>query len=152
MLSGRRLDLLNPALKPQVQAGGRMLASDYIRRWKLAADTARTFKARWDHVDVIALPTQSNTPPTIAELASGGDRRGDANEMRNTDWVSLLRLCAISMPAALDDAGIPVGLQLVAPAMAEERLIAMATACERVLGTARQRIGRPPLCSDDLAT
>lgn len=39
------------------------------------------------------------------------------------------------MPVGLDRAGMPVGLQLTAPAYAEERLLTIALAVERVLGT-----------------
>ena len=45
----------------------------------------------------------------------------------------------------LDKAGMPVGLQLIAPAWAEERLLAIALAAERVLGTATERLGIPTL-------
>ena len=37
------------------------------------------------------------------------------------------------------------GLQLIAPAWAEERLLAIALAAERVLGTATERLGIPTL-------
>jgi hypothetical protein len=40
------------------------------------------------------------------------------------------------MPVGRDRAGMPVGLQLTAPACAEERLLAIARAAERLLGTA----------------
>jgi Asp-tRNA(Asn)/Glu-tRNA(Gln) amidotransferase A subunit family amidase len=43
---------------------------------------------------------------------------------------------------------MPVGLQLIAGAGREERLLAVALACEKVLGTARQRLGAPPRCVD----
>ena len=46
----------------------------------------------------------------------------------------------------LDGAGMPVGLQLVARHSTEERLLAASLACERVLGTPRQRLGVPPMC------
>jgi aspartyl-tRNA(Asn)/glutamyl-tRNA(Gln) amidotransferase subunit A len=54
-------------------------------------------------------------------------------------------LCAITLPVGRDRAGMPVGLQLIAPAGAEERLLAIALAAERVLGTAADRLGTPPL-------
>jgi Asp-tRNA(Asn)/Glu-tRNA(Gln) amidotransferase A subunit family amidase len=44
-------------------------------------------------------------------------------------------LCAITMPVGLDRAGMPVGLQLTAPAHAEEKLLTIALTAERVLGT-----------------
>ena len=65
--------------------------------------------------------------------------------MRNTVAVNYLGLCAITMPVGLDRAGMPVGLHLTAPAGAEERLLAIALAAERVLGTAADRLGTPPL-------
>jgi Asp-tRNA(Asn)/Glu-tRNA(Gln) amidotransferase A subunit family amidase len=40
---------------------------------------------------------------------------------------------------------MPVGLQLIAPANTEEKLIAAASAIERVLGTPVQKIGLPPV-------
>lgn len=40
---------------------------------------------------------------------------------------------------------MPVGLQLIAPANAEERLLTIALAAECVLGTAADRLGTPPL-------
>ena len=51
------------------------------------------------------------------------------------------------MPVGCDRAGMPVGLQLIAPAGAEERLVAIGLAAERVLGTAADRLGTPPLLS-----
>jgi Asp-tRNA(Asn)/Glu-tRNA(Gln) amidotransferase A subunit family amidase len=48
------------------------------------------------------------------------------------------------MPVGRDRAGMPVGLQLTAPARAEEPLLAIALAAERVLGAAA-RLGTPPL-------
>ena len=44
-----------------------------------------------------------------------------------------------------DRAGMPVGLQLTAPAHAAEKLLTIALAAERVLGTAADRLGTPPL-------
>ena len=42
-------------------------------------------------------------------------------------------------------AEMPVGLQLTVPAHAEKRLLAIALAAERVLGTAADRLGTPSL-------
>jgi len=59
--------------------------------------------------------------------------------------VNYLGLCAITMPVGRDRAGMPVWLQLTAPARAEEPLLAIALAAERVLGTAADRLGTPPM-------
>jgi Asp-tRNA(Asn)/Glu-tRNA(Gln) amidotransferase A subunit family amidase len=40
---------------------------------------------------------------------------------------------------------MPVGLQFIAPAWAEEKLLAVALAAERVLGAPAERLGSPPI-------
>jgi Asp-tRNA(Asn)/Glu-tRNA(Gln) amidotransferase A subunit family amidase len=42
---------------------------------------------------------------------------------------------------------MPVGLQLIAPLWAEEKLLAIALAAERLLGNATERLGTPPVLS-----
>ncbi|MDH5493541.1 MAG: amidase family protein, partial [Myxococcales bacterium] len=56
-----------------------------------------------------------------------------------------LGLCALTMPCGKDAAGMPVGLQLIAPPGAEERLLTVASTLERVLGRPIDRLGRAPL-------
>jgi Asp-tRNA(Asn)/Glu-tRNA(Gln) amidotransferase A subunit family amidase len=41
---------------------------------------------------------------------------------------------------------MPVGLQLIAKGGNDERLVAIACATERVLGTPREILGTPPMC------
>ena len=65
----------------------------------------------------------------------------------NTQPINLLGLCTMTLPAGLDRQGLPVGLQLAAGAMQDERLLAAALAFERVLGTSGERLGTPPMCS-----
>jgi aspartyl-tRNA(Asn)/glutamyl-tRNA(Gln) amidotransferase subunit A len=50
------------------------------------------------------------------------------------------------LPVGLDRLGMPVGLQLIAKGGEDERLVAIAGAAERVLGTPRQILGVPPTC------
>jgi aspartyl-tRNA(Asn)/glutamyl-tRNA(Gln) amidotransferase subunit A len=74
-------------------------------------------------------------------------RRANLLLLRNTSIVSYLGLCALTLPVALDRAGMPVGLQLIARNGDEEHLLAVASACERCLGTGRERLGVPPCIS-----
>jgi aspartyl-tRNA(Asn)/glutamyl-tRNA(Gln) amidotransferase subunit A len=96
--------------------------------------------------DVIASPTLCLTPPLMSDIADADNHlRVNRRIVRNTLAVNYLGLCAITMPVGRDRAGMPVGLQLTAPARAEEPLLAIALAAERVLGTAADRLGTPPL-------
>jgi aspartyl-tRNA(Asn)/glutamyl-tRNA(Gln) amidotransferase subunit A len=71
--------------------------------------------------------------------------RANRRIVRDTVAVNYLGLCAITIPVGRDRAGMPVGLQLIAPACAEKKLLMIALAAERVLGTAADRLGTPPL-------
>jgi aspartyl-tRNA(Asn)/glutamyl-tRNA(Gln) amidotransferase subunit A len=86
------------------------------------------------------------TPPTVSEL-DDLDRYVETNAaaLGATCPVSLLGLCAVTIPVGLDRLGMPVGLQLVAPGGRDEALLGVALAAERVLGTARERLGMPPV-------
>jgi aspartyl-tRNA(Asn)/glutamyl-tRNA(Gln) amidotransferase subunit A len=107
---------------------------------------ARSAALHLDAVDVIASPTLCLTPPLMSDVADA-DNHLQVNRriVRNTVAVNYLGLCAITMPVGRDRAGLPVGLQLTAPALAEEQLLAIARAAEQVLGSAADRLGTPPL-------
>jgi aspartyl-tRNA(Asn)/glutamyl-tRNA(Gln) amidotransferase subunit A len=129
-----------------VRAAESLSARDYLARIARLRALARSAAPRLDAVDVIASPTLCLTPPLMSDVA-GADNHLRVNRriVRNTVAVNYLGLCAITMPVGRDRAGMPIGLQLTAPAFAEERLLAIALAVERVLGTAADRLGTPPL-------
>lgn len=112
---------------------------------RLAAPAAAVATSLAD-VDVIAAPTLVVTPPLVSTIHDTASH-WQANQAltRNTVPVNYLGLCAISLPVGLDAARMPVGLQFVARPRQEEALLAAALAAERVLGTARDRLGVPPL-------
>jgi aspartyl-tRNA(Asn)/glutamyl-tRNA(Gln) amidotransferase subunit A len=137
---------LDPIMAPAVKAAGELKAEDYLARIARLRRLARQAQQRFADVEVIATPTLCVTPPKLEEVTTAeGHLRVNRRLVRNTVCVNYLGLCAITIPVALDRAGMPVGLQFIAPTGNEERLIAVALAAERVLGQARQRLGRPPM-------
>jgi aspartyl-tRNA(Asn)/glutamyl-tRNA(Gln) amidotransferase subunit A len=111
------------------------------RHRRLVAEAPTLFES----ADVLALPTNIITPPPVTELADLG-LYAQVNRaiLRPNYPVSVLGLTAISIPAGLDDTAMPVGLQLVGRGGADEALLGVALASERVLGTAPARLGSPP--------
>ena len=98
-------------------------------------------------VDVIVGPTVTITPPTVDAVSDGdGYRMNNMAALRNTRTGNLLALSAVTIPVALDKAGMPVGLQIMAPLDQDERALAVALAFEKLLGDRMQRIGEPPMC------
>jgi len=140
------LDQLDPVIAPAVRSAESLRALDYLARAARLADLAQAAAARIDTVDIIASPTLCLTPPLMSEVADADSHlRVNRRIVRNTGWVNYLGLCAITMPVGRDRAGMPVGLQLTAPARAEEKLLTIALAVERLLGTRADRLGTPPL-------
>ncbi|MBV8779686.1 MAG: amidase [Alphaproteobacteria bacterium] len=139
------LDRLDPVMAPVVCAAETLSARDYLARLGRLRALARRAAPRFDGVDVIATPTLCITPPVLAALGSAeAYLAANRRIVRNTVAVNYLGLCAITMPIGRDRAGMPVGLQFIAPPWAEEKLLAVALAAERALGTAADRLGTPP--------
>lgn len=130
---------LEPA--PSVSAPSYQAALQKRRRMELEAGSLFADP----DVDVLALPANILGAPPLAEVEEL-DRYVDVNHalLRPTCWVGMLGLCAVTLPVGRGEAGMPVGLQLVAPAGSDAELLGMAVAAERTLGTAAERLGRPP--------
>jgi len=139
------LEILDPLV------GGRLEGSPALdsQRYRESIAARETLMAQshtlFSEADLLVLPTTVVTPPLVSDLDDLA-RYGATNAaaLRPTCPISMLGLCALTIPVGLDDAGMPVGLQLVAPGGRDELLLAAGLAAERVLGTARQRLGVPP--------
>lgn len=143
------LDTLNEPARAHLEEAKARPAGDYVRSKEKLRTFAAAASERLASFDVVVCPTSPITPPTLAEAYDTDfTRRSGPLSARNTCVVNLLGLCALSIPVALDCAGMPVGLQLISRGYDEERLLAVALAFESVLGTGRARLGRPPLCAD----
>ena len=99
----------------------------------------------FERADLLVLPTVTITPPLVSDVHDL-DRYVETNiaALRATCPINMLGLCAVTLPVGLDQANMPVGLQLLAPAGQDEMLLGAALAVERALGTAESRLGRPP--------
>ena len=111
-------------VRRRILVGTYALSAGYYDAYYLRAQRARRliandFQAAFKSVDLIAGPT---TPTVAFKL---GEKSADPLAMYaadiNTVAVNLAGLPAISIPAGFSD-GLPVGLQLIAPAFAESAL------------------------------
>lgn len=136
---------LDPNVRARVGDAGSLPATEYLRRLGAMQRMAVAVDDRLRAVDVLVSPTVANTPPRLADIDRPETYRPENLLcLRNTCIPSYLGLCALTLPVGRDAAGMPVGMQLVAPAFEERRLLAVALAFERVLGTGRARLGAPP--------
>ena len=115
-------------VKRRILVGTYALSAGYYDAYYLRAQRARRaiandFAEAFKQVDLIAGPTA----PTVAFKL--GEKTADPLAMYaadvNTVAVNLAGLPAISIPAGFSE-GLPAGLQLIAPAFAESRLLSAA--------------------------
>lgn len=136
---------LDPNVRGRLAAVESMSAFEYLDRRGRLARAAAEANAALDGVDGVLSPTTTLTAPRLDEVSDAeGYRERNMAVLRNTSPGNLLELCALSLPAALDGDGMPVGLQVMAARGADERLLSVGLAVENTLGTARQRLGAPP--------
>ncbi len=97
-------------------------------RTHLTAEMNRAY----EEYDVLVSPT---SPTTAFEL---GARTADPLSMYFSDVATapsnLSGHPAISVPVGLDEGGLPIGFQILAPAFGEERMFAVAAEVERLVG------------------
>jgi aspartyl-tRNA(Asn)/glutamyl-tRNA(Gln) amidotransferase subunit A len=140
MFSATRAAGFGDEVKRRVLLGTYVLSAGYYDAWYAKAQRVRTlirqdYEAAFQHVDVIASPT---APSSAFKL---GSKQGDALAMYSSDLftvpASLAGLPALSLPAGLERSNgsdsakeLPIGLQLVGPALSEGRLLRLAAALE----------------------
>jgi aspartyl-tRNA(Asn)/glutamyl-tRNA(Gln) amidotransferase subunit A len=141
------LEILHPIVGERLRGSPTLDSEKYTRSVAEQRKMCDRAASLFEKVDILALPTALITPPIVSDLANL-PRYVETNgaALRPTCPVSMLGLCAVTIPVGLDVAGMPVGLQLVAQGRQDELVLGAAIAAERALGTARQRLGVPPRC------
>lgn len=118
-------------------------AAAFKSLYKLAGLT-RTAEAQWAHMDMLLLPT-AGAAYSIADMLADPVRL-NTNLGAYTNFVNLMDLSAIAIPAGFRADGIPFGVTLIGPAFQERRIAEFADKLHRaVFGTARLGATETPL-------
>lgn len=140
--------LLQPATAALAARGAQASATQYLLDRRRHIELAAKASQRFDDRTVLALPTLPVTPPRLADIdGQAGQRQIHLEMIRHVCIASCLRMCAVTLPVGVDREGIPVGLELMAPAGRETHLLAAALTAEKVLGKALERLGPAPLAA-----
>ncbi|MBA3372271.1 MAG: Asp-tRNA(Asn)/Glu-tRNA(Gln) amidotransferase subunit GatA [Euzebyaceae bacterium] len=136
MMASTRDAGFGPEVKRRIMIGTYALSAGYYDAYYAQAQRVRTliirdYEAAYAGCDVLASPT---SPTTAFKL---GERAADPLSMYLSDVYTipsnLAGAPALSLPVGLDDDGLPVGLQLMAPVLGEPVLFRAARALEREL-------------------
>jgi aspartyl-tRNA(Asn)/glutamyl-tRNA(Gln) amidotransferase subunit A len=122
--------MYDPRVSARILRGESISAADYIdlvnaRRSLIARATARLAP-----YDALVMPTTSNAPPLISDLAD--DKAfavANLRSLRNCTLINMIDGCAISIPAHREGE-IPVGLMLAFSGGADRRIFELAAGME----------------------
>jgi allophanate hydrolase len=132
---------IDPVVREVIAPGGTMLATELWNGIYRLADLARGAEAMWGEVDALAFPT-TGTTYRVAELLEAPVAL-NSNLGRYTNFVNLLDMAAVAVPAGVRGNGTGFGITLVGPAHSDKGLIALA-------GDYLASAGLPPLPPLDL--
>jgi aspartyl-tRNA(Asn)/glutamyl-tRNA(Gln) amidotransferase subunit A len=130
-----------PEVKRRIMLGTYALSAGYYDAYYLKAQQARTllrrdFELAFERVDILACPT---SPGVAFEM---GKKVDDPLQMYLSDVftvsLNLVGMCGISVPCGFSD-GMPVGLQLMGPALGEGVILRAAYAYEQATEWHRRR-------------
>jgi aspartyl-tRNA(Asn)/glutamyl-tRNA(Gln) amidotransferase subunit A len=141
----RRADFSADVL-PKLDQGKGISAIDYIEAQRTRRRIGRQFAKLFDKVDCIFTPATPMPAPKIGETTveiCGAPEEVRAVATRFTRGMNALGLPAISLPCGFSLSGLPIGLQIIAAARQEDRLLHAAAAMEDAMGL----IGRAPSVS-----
>ncbi len=133
MMFATRGEGFGPEVKRRIMLGTYALSAGYYEAYYGQAQKVRTlvirdYEAAFERFDILVSPTSPTTAFRIGEKAD------DPMAMYLNDIftipANLAGVPAISVPCGLDDGGLPIGVQLTAPALDESTLLRAAHALE----------------------
>lgn len=134
-------EALHPVTRAIIQQGRIPSASDaFMARYRLA-ELRRAVEPILESVDVIVTPTAA-TIYRIAELEADPLRTNN-HLGYYTNFMNLLDLSAVAVPAGFTPDGLPFGITLFADAFREHALLALGTRFEQALRLPLGATGRP---------
>jgi len=117
----KKPDALHPVTRKIIESAKSLTAtSAFEATYKLAA-LRRQAEAIWTDIDVILTPT-AGTIYTVAEVEADPIRL-NSNLGYYTNYLNLLDLCAVAVPAGFLPDKMPWGVTLVAPAFCDDRIL-----------------------------
>ncbi|PKU22711.1 amidase [Telmatospirillum siberiense] len=125
---------IDPKIAARIEAGRRVLATDYLRMIRLRAQMVERMDRHLASGEILVLPTVPMLAPAISRLVEDDAEFHRINGLilRNTRVANLFDLPAISLPVG--GAPLPVGLMLAGRRLSDRRLLAAAAAIEPLIG------------------
>jgi allophanate hydrolase len=126
-----------------ILGASRITAVETFAGFYRLADLTRRAQAEWTKMDALLLPTTPTTY-TVADVLTDPIRL-NSNLGIYTNFVNLMDLAAVAVPAGFRPNGLPVGVTVMGRAFDDARLVVLADALHRSLADARLGATMAPL-------
>ncbi|MBS0233706.1 MAG: allophanate hydrolase [Proteobacteria bacterium] len=126
---------LNPVVGDIIRGARAKTALQTFESFYRLADLCRAADAEWKRMDVMVLPT-TGTTYKISEMIADPIRL-NSNLGVYTNFVNLLDLSALAIPAGFREDGIPFGVTIIGRAFADGRIATIGDALHRALADAK---------------
>jgi aspartyl-tRNA(Asn)/glutamyl-tRNA(Gln) amidotransferase subunit A len=126
-------DVYDPRVAIRIVRGEGISAADYIDLLNARRSLITRAGARLAPYDALIMPTTSNTPPRIADMAD--DKAftvANLRSLRNCTLINMIDGCAISLPAHREG-DVPVGLMLASSGGSDRRIFELAAGMEAAI-------------------
>jgi aspartyl-tRNA(Asn)/glutamyl-tRNA(Gln) amidotransferase subunit A len=144
LLTDGRSRALTNQIRGRLEAGMATSAPDYIDAQRVAQRLRRELDALFERVDILVLPARERTAPHIDE---GGRRRDPDRGPGCAVPLNIAGLPALAIPCGFDDHRLPISVQLVGRAWADDTLLAVAHRFQQVTDWHSRR---PPTAFEEL--
>jgi aspartyl-tRNA(Asn)/glutamyl-tRNA(Gln) amidotransferase subunit A len=120
----RHADLYRPKLRATIETGSLIPGAHYMQAQRIRRQFRHDLGHCFRQVDFLLAPAAPGPAPR--DLTTTGDASFNSPS-------SFSGLPALTIPSGLNAAGLPLAIQLMGPALAEDRLLAAARWCEATL-------------------
>jgi allophanate hydrolase len=132
---------MNPVVRGIISGGERHTAVEVFEAEYRLMDLRRAAAKEWASMDLLVLPT-TGTIYTHDQVASDPVKL-NTNLGYYTNFVNLMDLAAVAVPAGFRSNGLPFGISFIGPAFSDEALLALA---DRYLGAETPMLDKAPGC------
>ena len=115
---------VNEVVKKIILGGAEYTAADAFRSMYRLETLKHKAAEQWDLMDVLLLPT-TGTIYTL-QAVQADPVRLNSNLGFYTNFVNLMDLAAVAVPAGFRSDGLPLGVSLIGPAFSDEALLSLA--------------------------
>src|SRR5450631_1415231 len=140
-------DAIHPVTREITIAGARLSAADTVSALYRLQALRRIAERAFAHIDALVLPTSPTVYSTAQVLANPIELNSRLGTY--TNFVNLLDLCGLALPAAIRSDDIPFGITLLAPAGHDAQLASIGRVfhADTKLTLGARSLPQPPLAN-----